>query len=77
MKTITTTLGILLIVLGIVTFVYQGFSYTKRENIAQIGDLKITADTQKTVYLPPVLGGLSLAAGTILVLVGRRRNWSK
>jgi len=64
--------GILLIVVGILVFAYQGFSYTKQEKITQIGDLKITADTHKTVYLPPVLGGLSLAAGVILVLVGRK-----
>jgi uncharacterized membrane protein len=74
MKTITTLVGIILIVLGVSTFAYQGFTYTKKENIAQIGDLKITADTQKTVYLPPVLGGASLVAGIALVIISRR-NW--
>jgi uncharacterized membrane protein len=74
MKTITTVVGIILIVLGVAAFAYQGFTYTKRENIAQIGNLKITADTQKTVYLPPVLGGVSILAGVVLVIIGRRRN---
>jgi hypothetical protein len=72
MKVITSALGILLIVLGITTFAYQGFTYTKHEKVAQIGNLQITADTQKTVYLPPLLGGLSLVAGVALVFIGRR-----
>ena len=72
MKSLTNLAGILLIIFGIATLAYQGFTYTKHENVAQIGDMKITADTQKTVYFPPLLGGLSLAAGIILVVVSRR-----
>ncbi|EKE00598.1 MAG: hypothetical protein ACD_21C00319G0003 [uncultured bacterium] len=74
MRTMTSVVGVLLVVLGIFAFAYQGFSYTKQEKIAQIGDLKITADTHKTVYLPPVLGGLSIVAGVALVLIGRRKK---
>ena len=73
MKTITNIVGILLIVAGILAFAYHGFSYTKQEKIAQIGDLKVTADTHKMVYLPPVLGGLSIVAGAALVFISRRR----
>ena len=73
MRSITSIVGILFIVAGILTFAYQSFTYTQQEKIAQIGDLKITADTQKTVHLPPILGGLSLAAGIILVIVGRKK----
>jgi uncharacterized membrane protein len=72
MKSIKTMLGILLIVAGIVGLAYQGFTYTKQEPVVQIGDLKVTADTEKTVYFPPYLGGISLLAGIILVVVGRK-----
>lgn len=71
MKGTVTLVGILLIIFGIVTLAYQGFTYTKQEKIAQIGDVKITADQEKTVHFPPALGGLSLVAGVILVVVGR------
>jgi hypothetical protein len=53
---------------------YQGFSYTKQEKVMQIGDLKVTADTQKIVYFPPILGGSSIVAGIVLVLIGRKNN---
>lgn len=72
MRSVTSLLGILLIILGIASLGYQGFTYTKQEKIAQIGSVQITADSQKTVYLSPLLGGLSLVAGVVLVLIGRR-----
>lgn len=73
MKSIVTLFGILLIVVGIATLGYQGFTYTKREQVAQLGDLKVTADTEKTVHFPPYLGGISLVVGIVLVVVGRKR----
>lgn len=74
MKSITSLVGILLIIVGIVALAYQGFTYTKHEQVAQIGDVKISADTQKTVYFPPILGGLSVVAGIVLVIVGRKNS---
>lgn len=73
MKSITSIVGIVLIIFGIVILGYQGFTYTQREQIAQIGELKITADTEKTVYFPPIVGGLALVAGIVLVVVGRKK----
>ena len=72
MKPSINMIGVLLIIVGIVTLAYQGFTYTKHEKVAQIGDVQISADTQKTVYFPPVLGGLSLVAGIVLVVVARK-----
>jgi hypothetical protein len=69
---LTNIVGIILIVLGILALAYQGFTYTTREKVAQIGDVKITADKEKSVYFPPILGGASLVAGIVLVLIGRR-----
>lgn len=71
MRSLTNLVGILLIIFGIVILGYQGFTYTKREKVAQIGDLQVTADTQKTVYFPPIIGGASIVVGVILVLIGR------
>ena len=73
MKSITSIVGIILIIFGVITLGYQGFTYTQRQQVAQIGELKITADTEKTVYFPPLLGGLALVAGIVLVVVGRRK----
>jgi uncharacterized membrane protein len=74
MKSIISLAGIILIILGIVSLGYQGFTYTKQEKVAQFGDLQVTANTQKTVYLPPLFGGLSLVAGVVLVFLSRRNG---
>lgn len=68
-----TLVGIVLIVLGVIAFAYQGISYTTREKVVDIGPIQATAEKTKTIPLPPVLGGLALVGGIVLVAVGARR----
>jgi uncharacterized membrane protein len=70
----TTLAGIALIVLGIVAFAYKGISYTSREKVIDIGPIHASADTQKTIPLSPLLGGLALVGGIVLVVVGARKS---
>lgn len=65
--------GIALIVLGLVALVYQGITYTSRETVIDIGPLHATADRQKTLPLPPVLGFVALAGGVALLVSGARK----
>ena len=65
--------GIILIVLGILALVYQGFSYKETKQDAQIGSLKIQHNETETVPLPPIVGGVFIAAGVIALFVGNRR----
>jgi len=69
-----TLVGIALIVLGIVAFAYQGITYTSREKVIDIGPLQASVDTKKTIPLPPILGGLLLAGGIVLVIVGAKKS---
>ena len=66
--------GIALILLGIVALAYQGITYTSRETVLDIGPIHATADTQKTIPLPPLLGGLALAGGIALVVGGGKKS---
>jgi uncharacterized membrane protein YidH (DUF202 family) len=72
----TTILGIALIVLGVVALAYGGITYTQREKIIDIGPVQATADREKTIPLPPILGGLSLAGGVALVIFGSIKSRS-
>ena len=65
--------GVALIVLGIVAFAYQGITYTSREKVIDIGPIHATADTQKTIPLSPLLGGLAFAGGIVLLVVGAKK----
>ena len=66
--------GIALILLGIVAFAYQGITYTSREKVIDIGPFHATAETQKTIPLSPLLGGLVLVGGIVLVVVGAKKT---
>jgi len=65
-------LGVVLIVLGIAALAYQGFTYTSRETVLDIGPLHATAERQKTLPLPPILGGSAVVAGIVLLVIGMR-----
>jgi hypothetical protein len=64
--------GILLIVLAVVAFSYQGITYTKREKVLDIGPIQATAEKKETIPLPPLLGAAALIGGVALVFVGSR-----
>jgi len=70
----TTLVGIALIVLGIVAFAYKGITYTSREKVVDIGPIHATADTQKTIPLSPLLGGLAFVGGIALLAVGVKKS---
>jgi uncharacterized membrane protein HdeD (DUF308 family) len=67
-------IGIVLIVLGIGALAYQGFTYTTREKVLDLGPLQATAERQKTVPLPPIVGIVAVVAGVALVIAGGRKR---
>ena len=73
MKTLT-LLGIVLIALGLAALAYQGFTYTTRETVIDIGPIKATADREKTIPLPPILGIVAVAGGVALMIAGSRKG---
>lgn len=73
MKT-NTLLGIILIVIGIIAFAYQGITYTTREKIIDLGPLQVTADKTRTLPLPPILGAIALAGGIMLLVIGSKKS---
>jgi hypothetical protein len=73
MKSIS-MVGILLVVLGALALAYQGINYTHRETVLDMGPIHATKDTQEQIPLPPILGGLALAGGIALLVVGARQR---
>ena len=73
MKPIT-ILGIVIIAFGVFVLVSQGITYTKTEKVLDIGPVQATTHRQKTIPIPPVAGGLILAAGIVLVVAGTKRR---
>ena len=72
MKSVAGIIGIVLIVLGVIALAYQGITYTTREKIVDLGPIKATKETEKTIPLPPILGGAALAGGVMLLIASAR-----
>lgn len=73
MKT-SVVIGVLLIALGAAALVYKNFSYTTEETVVQIGSFKATAETEKTIPIPNVLGIVAIVAGIVVIAVGGKRK---
>ncbi len=73
MKPIT-LIGIVLLVLGALALAYQGISYTHQEKVLDIGPIHATAEKHERIPLPPIVGGLGLVGGVVLLVVGARQR---
>jgi uncharacterized membrane protein len=63
-------IGILLIVLGALVLAYQGINYTRQKKVLDVGSVHLTTETHERIPLPPILGGLALVGGVVLVIMG-------
>jgi hypothetical protein len=66
--------GILFIVLGALVLVYQGINYTREKSVLDVGSVHLTTETHERLPLPPILGGLALAGGVVLLVMGSRNS---
>ena len=72
MKSPLAIIGIVLIVLGVISFAYQGITYTTSEKIVDLGPIKATKEKKETIPLPPVLGGIALVGGIALLIAAAK-----
>ena len=66
--------GIVLIVLGVVSLAYQGFSVTTQKKLVDVGSIHATKDEKHRIPLPPVLGGCLPVGGVVLLVSGSRKT---
>jgi len=68
------TLGFVLVVLGILALVYGGISYNRERTVLDLGPFKATAAEQKNVPLSPIVGGIALLSGVVLLVAPRKKR---
>ncbi|WP_158829533.1 hypothetical protein [Mucilaginibacter lacusdianchii] len=66
------TVGLVLIVMGVIMLIWTGFTYTKKEKIVDAGPIQVSADKEKSVNWPPYAGGILLLGGVVLVATAKR-----
>jgi uncharacterized membrane protein len=69
MKT-ASLLGFVLIILGVLALAYQGITYTTHKKVLDVGPIQATKEEHNTIPLPPIVGGLALIGGIVLVVAG-------
>ena len=66
--------GLTLVALGMVILLWGGVFWTDRDTIINTEVLKVEKKERKGVALPPIVGGVVLVSGIILVLIPSRRR---
>ena len=66
-------LGFVLVVLGALALVYGGISYSRQRTVLDVGPFKATASEQRNIPLSPIVGGIAMLGGILLLVVPRKR----
>jgi uncharacterized membrane protein YidH (DUF202 family) len=67
-------IALALIVLGVIALAYGGISYTRDKKVIDLGPIQATAKTRETIPLPPVLGIVAIAGGTVMLVAAARKR---
>ena len=69
----TVLLGVILLIAGLAGLAWPVISYTTTEKVVDIGPVEVTAEREKRVPVPPVVGGLAAIAGVVIIVAGSRK----
>jgi uncharacterized membrane protein YidH (DUF202 family) len=67
-----TVIGIVLIIVGIIGFAVGGFSFHHKKKDVDLGPLQVSHEKKETVPIPPILSGIALVGGIVLVIAGAK-----
>lgn len=67
------TLGIILLVIGLVMTVFTGFNLITKKKVVDLGPVEINKEEKTPIYWSPVTGGILAAAGLIILVAGRKK----
>jgi len=67
------TIGLIIIVIGLVMTLYTGFNYVTREKVVDIGSIQITKDKEHTANWSPIVGIGVMVIGGAVFLSGKKK----
>jgi hypothetical protein len=74
MKKFLLVVGAVLILFGAVTLIHPELKMPAKRREVDVAGQKLIVNTQRIVTVPPVLGGLVILAGAIVVFIGARKT---
>jgi len=67
------TLGIVLIIAGILMLIFRGFNFTREEKVVDLGPLEINKKEKEHVGWPVYAGGVAVVAGVLVLVMARKK----
>ena len=68
----TRTIGIILIILGVIMMIYTGFNYITTEKVVDIGPLHVSHEENHPVQWSPVVGAILLVGGIVIIAFNKK-----
>ncbi len=68
------TLGIILIVVGIIALALPYIPFTKKEKVLDIGPIEAVTEKQESVPVSPIVGGVILLAGAGILIASASKK---
>ena len=66
------TIGIVLIIIGIIMIIYTGFNYVTTEKVVDLGPIKINQEKNHPVQWSPIIGVVLLVGGIVIIVSGKK-----
>ncbi|MHA4846828.1 hypothetical protein ACX0G7_21860 [Flavitalea antarctica] len=67
------TAGIVLIIVGILMFVFSEVNFTTEKKVVDVGPIEVNKKERKSVGWPVYTGGIVTLLGVVLVIAGSRK----
>jgi hypothetical protein len=74
MKSRLVIIGAIFLVIGMIGYTQKSFYYSTNEKVAEVGNVSVSADKEKSINVPSIISGLSIAGGLLLIIVGLKRK---
>ncbi len=68
------TLGIILIIAGILMMVFRGINFTREKEVVDLGPLEVNKKEKETVSWPIYAGAVATVAGIIILIAGAKKT---
>ncbi|MBE0649944.1 MAG: hypothetical protein IH595_03785 [Bacteroidales bacterium] len=66
------SLGIIMAIIGVLMIVYTGFNYVTRDKVIDMGLVQINKETSHPVQWSPIVGGVILAGGIVVIATSKK-----
>lgn len=70
----TKTSGIVIAIIGILMIIYTEFNFVTKEKVIDLGPLEINAEKNHPVQWSPIVGGVLLIGGIIIIAINRKKQ---